>query len=112
MRSHAIRRRLARLDARRPQRTLLIVEYERPAGGGAIYIRYGAATITNTIVAKSTSGGNCRGSITDGGHSIDDGTTCGFTGTGCTSTSGSSFCSTSPQLDPAGQVDNGGPTAT
>jgi hypothetical protein len=50
--------------------------------------------------------------VTDGGHNIDDGTTCGFTGTGCTSTSGSSFCNTTPVLDPSGLQNNGGPTQT
>jgi hypothetical protein len=72
------------------------------------------AILRNTIVANS-SGGNCVGTITDGGHNLDDGTTCGFTSqepTLCGSPSGSSFCSTSPQLDPAGLKDNGGPTQT
>jgi len=79
-------------------------------GGG---IAAGATlTVTNTIVAKSTSGGNCTGSVTDGGHNIDDGTTCGFTGTGCTTTTGSSFCNTNPVLDPTGLQNNGGPTQT
>ncbi len=70
------------------------------------------ATLNNTIVANTTSGGNCSGPITDGGHNIDDGTTCGFRGTSCTSTSGTSFCSTNPQLDPADLANNGGPTQT
>jgi predicted outer membrane repeat protein len=70
------------------------------------------AMLTNTIIANSPQGGNCSGTITDGGHNIDDGTTCGFTGTGCTTTSGSSFCSTNPKLDPAGLANNGGPTQT
>jgi hypothetical protein len=79
--------------------------------GGGIF-SYGTLTVTNTIVASSASGGNCYGAVTDGGHNIDDGTTCGFTGTGCTSTNGTSFCSTNPQLDPAGLANNGGPTQT
>src|SRR5207245_6485308 len=55
----------------------------------------------------------CRGPITDGGHNIDDGTTCGFTGTGCATTSGTSFCNiTNLLLDPAGLASNGGPTQT
>src|SRR5207253_8526319 len=57
-------------------------------------------------------GDNCRGPVTDGGHNIDDGTTCGFTGAGCTSTTGMSFCSTNPLLDPTGPASNGGPTQT
>ncbi len=62
--------------------------------------------ITNTIVANSTSGGNCAGSVTDGGHNIDNGTTCGF------STANASLNSTDPQLDPAGLQNNGGATQT
>jgi len=82
--------------------------------GGAIFNYVGTATVTvtNTIVANSISGGNCAGSVTDGGHNIDDGTTCGFTGTGCTTTTGTSFCSTDPVIDPTGLQNNGGPTQT
>jgi hypothetical protein len=80
--------------------------------GGGIAGLSGAVTITNTIIANSTSGGNCSGIGTDGGHNIDDGTTCGFTGAGCASTGGSSFCNTNPQLDPARLANNGGPTQT
>src|SRR5512143_3724591 len=44
--------------------------------------------------------------VTDGGHNLDDGTSCGFsTGTG-------SLNSTDPHLAPAGLQDNGGPTQT
>jgi len=82
------------------------------ASGGGIYNNSDTVTVTNTIVANSPGGGNCSGPVTDGGHNIDDGTTCGFTGTGCTSTSGSSFCNTNPLLEPAGLADNGGPTLT
>jgi outer membrane protein assembly factor BamB len=85
------------------------------AGYASGIANYGGATVTvtNTIVANSTSGGNCAGAvITDGGHNIDDGTTCGFTGTGCTSTTGTSFCNTNPVLDPTGLQSNGGPTQT
>ncbi|HEX7409839.1 MAG TPA: choice-of-anchor Q domain-containing protein [Candidatus Binatia bacterium] len=80
-------------------------------GGGIYNWGSGTLTVTNTIVANSTSGGNCAGSVTDGGHNIDNGTTCGFTGTGCTTT-GNSFCNTNPHLDPAGLANNGGPTQT
>jgi hypothetical protein len=84
-----------------------------PTGnGGGIYSGGGKLTVTNTIVANSTSGGNCAGGVTDGGYNIDDGTTCGFTGTGCTTTSGTSFCNTNPVLDPTGLQNNGGPTQT
>jgi hypothetical protein len=90
-------------------------------GGGGIYnnvvpVNLGTVTVTNTIVANSTSGGNCGsccgGGVTDDGHNIDDGTTCGFRGAGCTNTSGSSFCNTNPDLDPTGLQNNGGPTQT
>ena len=82
------------------------------SSGGGIYNNGGTITVTNTIVAHSTSGGNCSGAVTDGGHNIDDGTTCGFTGTGCTATTGTSFCNTNPDLDPTGLQNNGGPTQT
>jgi hypothetical protein len=82
------------------------------AGGGGI-CNDGVLTVTNTIVANSTSGGNCYGGVTsDGGYNIDDGTTCGFTGTGCTTTTGTSFCNTNPVLAPTGLNNNGGPTQT
>jgi len=84
--------------------------------GGAIW-NGGAVTFINSVLANSTSGGNCSVSnpsttpITDGGHNIDDGTTCGFTGSGC-ATTGTSFCNTNPLLDPTGLASNGGPTQT
>lgn len=45
--------------------------------GGAIYASE-TVTLKNTIVANSTSGGNCFGTLADGGHNLDSGTTCGF----------------------------------
>jgi len=75
-------------------------------GGGIFRDSAAAATLTNTIVANSTSGGNCAGSLTDGGHNLDDGTSCGF------SAANGSMNDTDPQLDPAGLQDNGGPTET
>jgi CSLREA domain-containing protein len=70
-------------------------------GGGNIYLEGGSIlTITNSIVAASLSGGNCSGTITDGGHNIDDGNTCGFT----------DGANTDPLLGPL--QDNGGPTLT
>src|SRR5262249_12304356 len=80
--------------------------------GAAITNNGGTVTVTNSIVANGISGSNCSGTITDGGHNIDDGTTCGFTGTNCASTTGTSFCNTNPLLDPAGLANNGGPTDT
>src|SRR5262249_17045603 len=70
------------------------------AGSGGAIFSEGPVTMTNSILANSTSGGNCGvfggATITDGGHNIDDGTTCGFTGTGCPTTTGTSFCNTPP----------------
>ncbi len=66
------------------------------------------ATFTNTIVADSTSGTNCLGTvaITDGGHNLDSGTSCGFNGaTG-------SLNNTAPLFDSAGLANNGGATKT
>ena len=67
--------------------------------------RYGTSTVTNTILAGSASGGNCS-HVTDGGHNLDSGTSCGF------SAANASLSNTDPQLDPAGLQDNGGPTQT
>lgn len=46
--------------------------------GGAIGNYLGTMTLGNTIVANSVSGGNCIGTITNGGSNLDDGTTCGW----------------------------------
>ncbi|MGO9356129.1 MAG: choice-of-anchor Q domain-containing protein, partial [Xanthobacteraceae bacterium] len=49
------------------------------ASGGGIYNEIGTVRVTNSILAKSTSGGNCGGvSVTDGGYNISDDDTCGF----------------------------------
>lgn len=78
------------------------------AAGGAISHTSGyTMTLLNTIVANSTSGGNCYMPITpivNGGNNIDDGTSCGWG-----STSGS-MSSTNPMLGPL--ANNGGPTLT
>jgi len=65
---------------------------------------YGTLTLTNTIVANSTKGPNCTGTIIDGGHNIDDDGSCHLSGT--------SLSKTNPLLDPAGVASNGGPTQT
>jgi CSLREA domain-containing protein len=78
-------------------------------GGGAIFNGTGrTATLSNTIMANSPSGGNCSnlGTLTDGGYNIDDGTTCGFSATN------HSQPSTDPKLDVGGLQNNGGPTKT
>src|SRR5438552_3262339 len=97
--------------------TLIVTNSTSPGnsatfGGGAIYGAPASVTLVNSILADSTSGGNCGGTIADGGHNLDDGTTCGFTGTGCATTTGTSFCNTNLLLDPAGLASNGGPTQT
>ena len=71
------------------------------SGGGI----EGPATISNTIVAKSTSGGDCAGRTTDAGANLDDDGTCGFT-------AGTDISDTAAGLDPEGPEDNGGPTKT
>lgn len=48
------------------------------AGGGGVYNSGGTVTLRHTIVANHSSGGNCVGAITNGGHNIDDGATCGW----------------------------------
>lgn len=68
------------------------------SGGGINTV--GTATLTNTIIANSTQGGTCAGTITDGGHNLDSDGTCGV------------GPATDPLLDPAGLANNGGPTQT
>jgi hypothetical protein len=68
----------------------------------------GKATLRNTIVANSTSGGNCGGEapIADGGYNVSDDTSCEFNATN------GSLQDTDPLLDAEGLQDNGGPTLT
>jgi hypothetical protein len=79
------------------------------AEGGGIHVGGGGATVTNTIISGNiaAAGANCAAtggpSIAGGGHNLENGTSCGFTGTGNLNT------------DPAFAgplADNGGPTAT
>ena len=76
--------------------------------GGILTQVAATTTLTNTIVAKQTSGGNCAGvgSLLDGGYNLDDDGSCGL------SASNNSLPDTNPLLDPAGLQDNGGPTQT
>jgi hypothetical protein len=72
--------------------------------------------LTNTIVANTINPAtNCvvfgAATVDDFGHNMEDGTSCGFKGSGC-AMGGTSFCNTNPQLDPAGLATNGGPTQT
>jgi CSLREA domain-containing protein len=68
-------------------------------GGGGLR-NEGVLTLTNSIVANSPTGGNCSGSLTDGGGNLSwpDSTCPGL--------------NVDPLLDPAGLQDNGGPTKT
>jgi uncharacterized repeat protein (TIGR01451 family) len=74
-----------------------------PGGGIA---NGGTAELRNTIMVNNNPGGNCNGTITDGGYNIDDGMTCGFMA------ANNSQPNTDPELDPMGLQDNGGPTQT
>jgi hypothetical protein len=73
--------------------------------GGAIANAGGTVAVTATIVAESSSGGNCSGGITDDGYNIDDDTTCDLA---------SPSISDSPTLDAklGALANNGGPTET
>ena len=71
--------------------------------GGGIRRSAGTITLKNTIVANSTSGGNCSGTITSAGYNIDSANTCAFAGTG-------DKINTNPNL--GALADNGGPTQT
>ena len=75
--------------------------------GGSIHNGAGETELKNTIVANSTSGGDCLlggGTITDGGYNLSSDDTCGF------STDNRSRLGADPDLDPL--ADNGGPTPT
>jgi hypothetical protein len=76
--------------------------------GGGIYNIVGTASLRNTIVANSTSGGNCGGSttITDLGHNLEynPDNTCDFSG------AFNDITGIDPMLGPL--QNNGGPTET
>jgi len=72
--------------------------------GAGIYRSGGTVILRNTIVANSTLGGNCSGTITNDGNNIDSGITCAWV-----SVSGS-MSSTNPLL--GALANNGGPTKT
>ena len=72
-------------------------------GGGIQNGSTGPITLRNTIVANSSSGQACSGTITSNGHNLSSDNTCGFTGTG-------DLNNTDPLLGPL--QDNGGPTST
>ena len=74
--------------------------------GGDIFFGGNALTLAGTVVANSSSGGNCSfasGTLVDGGYNLDSGNTCGLAGA-------SDKNNLSPQLGALQQ--NGGPTDT
>ena len=73
-------------------------------GGGIATEQQGAVTLRNTLIATNA-GGNCLGTLTDGGGNLDDGTSCGLVNSTSSSNAG-------VVLDPGGLRDNGGPTQT
>jgi CSLREA domain-containing protein len=75
-----------------------------PAQGGVIS-NSDFASFKNSILAGSTSGGNCSGTITDARYNISDDNSCGFN-------PAVSQNNTNPKLDPVGLRNNGGPTQT
>jgi hypothetical protein len=72
--------------------------------GGNIYISTGStATIENSIIANSVSGGNCSGALFSSGYNLSSDATCNFNNTGDLNNS-------DPLLGPL--QNNGGPTET
>jgi len=71
--------------------------------GGNIYNGGTAATIQNSILANSTTAGNCSGTMTSKGYNLSSDKTCQFTGPGDRN-------STNPKLGVL--QNNGGPTQT
>jgi predicted outer membrane repeat protein len=71
--------------------------------GGGIY-NSDTVSLRNTIVANSPSGGNCSGTITNGGNNLDSGDTCGW------GSNNGSLSNIDPKLGPLAA--NGGPTQT
>jgi len=67
--------------------------------------------LKNTLLGNN-GGGSCQSIPIDGGHNLEDGTSCKFKGVSCGGTKGTSLCNAAPNLDPAGLADNGGPTQT
>jgi hypothetical protein len=72
--------------------------------GGSLSSNGGTVSLKNTIVANSPSGGNCSGTITNGGYNLDSDGSCGF------GTANNSLSGVDPKLGDL--ADNGGPTKT
>jgi hypothetical protein len=76
-----------------------------PGGAGGIDNIAGAtASVTTTIVADSAAGGDCSGSIADGGYNLDDDGSCGFSAV-------TDHSDVPAGLDPAGIEADGSPTS-
>jgi len=71
--------------------------------GGGIYNGGTSVTLQNSIVANSSSGGNCYGTITSKGYNLSSDSTCSFSNAG-------DLNNTDPKLGPL--QNNGGPTQT
>jgi len=73
--------------------------------GGGIFSSSSAVAVAlqNSIVANSSKGGNCYGSLTSKGHNLSSDSTCNFSNTG-------DLNNTDPMLGPL--QNNGGPTQT
>jgi hypothetical protein len=71
--------------------------------GGGVYNTNGTLTLGNTLVAFSTSGSNCVGSLVDLGHNLSSDSSAGFSASG-------SLNNTDPKLGPLDFY--GGPTPT
>jgi hypothetical protein len=72
-------------------------------GGGIYNYQEVEASLQNSIVANSPSGGNCSGTITSNGYNLSSDNTCNFNSTG-------DLNNTDPMLGPL--QNNGGPTQT
>jgi hypothetical protein len=83
--------------------------------GGGIETNSPTVTVTNVILANSTSGRNCGEAVTNGGYNISDDNSCGFGSS--TAANGDTIGDnvsepTNVGLDPGGLANNGGPTET
>jgi CSLREA domain-containing protein len=72
-------------------------------GGGVRRNNYGFE-LKNSIIANNVTGGNCSGTIINGGNNLEDGTTCGW------GSINGSMSNTDPKLGPLGNY--GGDTQT
>jgi CSLREA domain-containing protein len=80
-------------------------------GGGIFVSSSGSALLENSILAGST-GGNCAGSVENGGYNISDDGACGF-GSSTVGVNGQTLGdNVNPRFDPTGLQNNGGPTQT